>query len=122
MNFCLALHAKSPKSFDFVLGNLGMVSPRTVRCVNAKCGKPPIIKHTNDDLVAIVVKQIENIHAKSGDSTITVTFSVRDDATVVIKTWWIFHSEKIVVVGVFPNHWLAIGSENKDNTKAFYEL
>lgn len=122
MNFCLALHAKSSKAFDFVSGNLGMIHQRTVQHANAKCRVPPIINRTNNELVALVVNHVESIRAKSGDRTMRIAFSFGFDATVVVNAWQVIHAENVVVGGASPNHWLAIGPENKDDITAFYEL
>ena len=122
MNFYLALHAKSPKAFDFVSGNLGMIHQRTVQRANAKHREPPIINRTNNELVALVVNHIESIRAKSGDRTTRIAFSIGVDATVAVKAWQVLYDENVLVGGASPNQWLAIGPENKDDITAFYEL
>lgn len=43
---------------------------------NAKLEEPPNINYTNNNMVAIVVKYIQSMHTKSGDSAMRVTFQM----------------------------------------------
>ena len=83
LNFCLAIHVKNSKAFDFVSVDLGLLSMIHVQCDHATHQEPVIINHTGDGMSGINCKHINSIHEMS--ETNPCAFSAGINATSVVN-------------------------------------
>ena len=97
LNMCLAMHAKSPKTYKLAAANLPLLSERHIRCVSSSKCEPPIIYRNEEQLIQIITKQIESIRNGFGDKSMRVAMSVGVDATVLVKGVQVLHREGVVV-------------------------
>ena len=119
LNFQLATYSLSKKTGDFVSANFNLASDRHIRRVKADRRGPAVINISDEDLVSHIVKHIDKIRVKSGDSSGRVVISLGVDATVVVKGWQYLPDKNVVVGGAYPNHWLEVNSTDKDDIKNF---
>ncbi len=122
LNFFMAIYCLSPKASEMVTANLQGVSKHHIQHVSAKRCGPPVIHLMDKEIVLAVEKQIKMVHGRSGNKSLRIAMSLGVDATVILQAFQYLASHNAVIGGAYSNHWLEVGSMDKDDIQAVLKL
>ena len=104
MNLCLAIHAKSPKTYNLIAANMSLFMECHIPHVSTKNQEQSIIYCSEEQLIEILTKHIDLIHNYS-DNSMRMALSAGVYETVLVKGFQVLHGAGVVVGGARPNHW-----------------
>ena len=116
INFMLGLVAAGHKqAFEYISGNLNLVSLQQIRSVMSQRRSEYIfINTTSDQALSMLGKQFEKVRTKSNDSNMRISFSVGIDATALVKCYQLMSHHEAIVGGAYPNHFISVKDRNEE--------
>lgn len=114
-NFCLALAATNRRAFEFVSGNLCLMSLRQAERLCADRRATPFIFVEEEEMKSMLLSFMKNIRERSGDDSTRVVFSIGIDATATVKGFQYLADKACVVGGAAPNHRLEVETRSKSD-------
>eukprot|EP00957_Ditylum_brightwellii_P163490 12447246-Ditylum_brightwellii.AAC.1 len=117
LNSSLALAASgNQKIYKFVVGNLGLISPRHAQRLFASTRQPPFINLTFVETVQKLCSHFHKVCQAMGRSFKPIAFTVGINATIVAKTLQLLQSHGPIMGGVYLNHFLDVKRKSDEET------
>ena len=117
LNLYLALAAGgNKKAYEFMAGNLGLVSLWYARIMFERSRLPPFIHITLNETTQNFYRHFHNILKATGSTSNPIAFTVGVDAMVVVKSRQLLQSHGDIVGGAYPNHLLDIKNKSDEET------
>ena len=102
------------KAYEFVAGNLGLVSLQHARIVFASSRLPPFIHITLNETTQNLCSHFHKICKSMGSTSTPIDFTVGVDANVVLKSWQLLQSHEATIGGAYPNHFWYIKNKSDE--------
>lgn len=119
-SFMLAIDSISGPAYEFVSGNLGLMSERHVRRLCSVKRQEPYISLSKDAIKACIINQINMIRSMTQDTDCLnrIAFSLGIDGTAVVPSFDYIPSAKAIVGGAAPTHFMDVGELNLEEIRS----